>query len=421
MFPGLADKLRNAAKLEITHQGKQTVIEKRPDGTWGIAALHDYPAQESKLRGVLTGLTELRLTEPRTSDPAEYTRLAVDDPSGAKSEADLVRVVDAEGKPIAAVIIGHRRVRGRPNVPDEVYVRRPDEAQSWLAEGSVRADADAMQWLDRDVMDIKADRIASVVVGDKALVFGRVDGKFTLTEPAEHPKLDDYKIDGVARGLEALTIQAVKPDAEVTGEPAGHAVFTTTDGLVVTVTLLHADKEAWARFAVSGPEKVKAEADRLAGRLNGWSYEIGAWKEKSLVPAMDDLKAPEPPAAPQASKPVMPVAPSAAEEQKAPPTSEPGAAAAPASGAGSSASSANEAGKAASPAPRAGGTDAAPAEGGKATSPASEAGKSASEGDRKEADPADAGRTAAPAPGTDKPAAAGAENQEAPASAPEQK
>jgi hypothetical protein len=315
MFPDLADKLRNAAKLEITHQGKQTVIEKRPDGQggghWGVAAMHGYPVQESKLRAVLAGLTELRLTEPRTSNPSDYGRLAVDDPNGAKSEADLVRVVDAGGTVLASVIVGHRRVRGRANLPDEVYVRRPDEAQSWLAEGSVRADADAAQWLDRDLMDIKEDRIASVVVGDKALMFGRADGRFTLTEPADHPKLEDYKVDNVGRGLESLTMQAVKPDADVTAAPVGHSVFTTKDGLVVAVTLLHADKDVWARFAVSGPETVKAEVDRLSARLAGWTYDIGSWKEKSLVPALDDLKAAEPeaakPAPPEMSSPVAPM------------------------------------------------------------------------------------------------------------------
>ena len=34
--------------------------------------------------------------------------------------------------------------------------------------------------------------------------------------------------------------------------------------------------------------------------LAGWTYQIGAWKEKSLVPTIDDLKA-EPP--PQAASP----------------------------------------------------------------------------------------------------------------------
>jgi hypothetical protein len=32
----------------------------------------------------------------------------------------------------------------------------------------------------------------------------------------------------------------------------------------------------------------------MNGRVAGWSYQIGSWKEKSLVPSMADLKAEEP-------------------------------------------------------------------------------------------------------------------------------
>jgi hypothetical protein len=305
MFPDLAPKLKDAARLEITHQGKQTVIEKRADGGWGLASMHDYPVQETKLRGVLTGLTELRLTEPRTTDPGQFARLGVDDPSGATSSGDLLQVSDAAGKPTLAVILGHRRARTQGNVPDEIYVRRPDDKQSWLAEGSLQADADPQTWLDRDIMNISHDRITSVVVGDQALTFGRVEGKFALTQPADHPKLEDYKVDDVARALESLTLQSVKADADAPAAEAGHAVFTTDDGLAVTIRVFHADKEVWARFAAAGSsDKAKPEADKLNGRLNGWTYEIGSWKEKSLVPAMDDLKAPEPvKPAPEAGKP----------------------------------------------------------------------------------------------------------------------
>ncbi|WP_428493155.1 DUF4340 domain-containing protein [Rhodopila sp.] len=295
MFPDLAPKLGQVARIEITHQAKQTVIEKRPDGGWGVASMHDYPVQEAKLRGMLTGLTELRLAEPRTSDPAEFSRLGVDDPNGASSSADLLRLVDASNKPVAALIVGHRRIRSQADVPEEVYVRRPGENQSWLAEGGLQVDADASLWLDRNVMNISHERIASVVVGDQALTFTRRDGKFALTQPADHPKLEDYKVDDVARGLELLTFQEVKADADAPGSEAGHSVFTTDDGLAVKVTVLHAGSHVWARFAASAAsDKTKVEADRMNGRLAGWSYEIGSWKEKSLVPSMADLKAEEP-------------------------------------------------------------------------------------------------------------------------------
>ncbi|HQT78764.1 MAG TPA: DUF4340 domain-containing protein [Rhodopila sp.] len=340
-FPDLAPKLADAAKIQIIHQGNRMVIEKRPNGGWGVAAMQDYPVQRAKLRGVLAGLTELRLTEPRTSDPAEFSRLGVGDPNSKDATGDLLQVMDASGKPIAEIIVGHRRVRGVGNLPDEVYVRRPGENQSWLAEGNLQVDADPSQWLDRSVINISHNRIASVVVGDRALVFGRLAGRFALTQPADHPKLEGYKVDDVARGLELLSfehVRADKPPAEETkagetkagdakggdakaadakaadgktadgatntdapGKEVGHSVFTTDDGLAVTVTVLHEGKETWAHFAATGSDKTKAEADKLNARLAGWTYEIGSWKEKSLVPTMDDLKANEPTPAPAVS------------------------------------------------------------------------------------------------------------------------
>ena len=82
MFPDLAPKLQNARTIEVIHQGKPTVIALRdtPAGkVWGIADKGGYRVQDSRLRGMLTALTELRLVEARTSDPAQFGRLGVED------------------------------------------------------------------------------------------------------------------------------------------------------------------------------------------------------------------------------------------------------------------------------------------------------------------------------------------------------
>ena len=71
MFPDLTAHLPQTAKIEIVHQGKPLVIERHGD-SWGLADRSLYPVQETKLRGMLTALTELRLVEPRTSDPKQY-------------------------------------------------------------------------------------------------------------------------------------------------------------------------------------------------------------------------------------------------------------------------------------------------------------------------------------------------------------
>ena len=307
MFPGLAPRLQDAARIEITHQDKTIALAKHGDG-WGLEDRGGYAVQAAKLRGMLTALTELRLVEARTIDPTQFNRLGLEDPHGKEGSSNLLRVLDASGKPIVAVIVGHRRVRTQGNVPEQVYVRRPDDNQTWLAEGSLQVDADPQLWLDRDIMNIDHARIASVVVthGDDKLEFARDGQKLTLKSPADHPPLDNYKLDDIDRGLELLTFQDVQTDKDATGEQLGQSIYTTTDGMVVTATVFKGQKDIWARFSATGADKTKDETDKLNAHVAGWTYQLGAWRQKALVPALDDLKAPppeKPASAPEAPKP----------------------------------------------------------------------------------------------------------------------
>ena len=225
MFPDLAPQLQNAARIEIVHQGKTTAIVKHGD-TWGLEDRGGYVVQPGKLRGMLTALTELRLVEPRTTDPAEFSRLGLEDPNGKTAESNLLRVLDPSGKTIAVLIVGHRRVRTQGNVPEQVFVRRPDDNQTWLAEGSLQVDADPQLWLDRDIMNIDHTRIATVAVtdGDAKLELARDGQKLVMKQPADHPPLDDYKLDDVDRALELLTFQDVQTDKQPVGDKIGESV-----------------------------------------------------------------------------------------------------------------------------------------------------------------------------------------------------
>jgi hypothetical protein len=295
MFPGLAPKLADAARIEIVHQGKTLAIGRNGD-VWGLVDRGLYPVPREKLRAMLTALTELRLTEQRTADANELSRLGLEDPAKPDGTSNLLRVLDGGGKPIAALVVGHRRVRTRGGVPDTIYVRRPDDSQSWLAEGKLEVDADPQTWLDRDILNIAHDRIASVAMtrGAERLEFARDGDRLVLKSPAAHPALDEDKIDDIGRVLETLTLQDVQPAKDAPGEQVAETIFTRDDGLAVTVRVLHAGKDVWARLAAAGPDKVKDEAEKLNARLAGWSYQVGAWKEKALAPSLDDLKAPPP-------------------------------------------------------------------------------------------------------------------------------
>jgi hypothetical protein len=349
MFPGLTAYLADAARIEITHQGTTIALVRlgdKPESSWGLQQRGNYPVQVTKLRGMLTALTELRLVEPRTTDPTMFGRLGLADTDQKDSSADLLRVFDSAAKPIAELLVGHRRVRTAGNVPDQVFVRRPGEVQTWLAEGSLQVDADPQLWLDRDIMNIDHSRIAGVVVhrGDAELDFAAKDGKLVLTAPANPPPLEDYKLDDLDRGLELLTFEDVTPDkdaaASKVGDPIGTSVFTTSDGLAVHVTVLKGEKDIWARFSADGGEttpgdkaasdkppsdKIKDEAAKLNAKLAGWTFQLGSWKQAALTPDLDALKAP-PPAPTSAAAPAPTATPAPPAAPPTAPTAAPTAA-----------------------------------------------------------------------------------------------
>ncbi|MBV9756567.1 MAG: DUF4340 domain-containing protein [Alphaproteobacteria bacterium] len=303
-FPGIAPKLAAATRVELKRTGEAVVLDRRGD-VWGVAEDSGYPAQPGKVHGVLAGLAELQLLEPRTADPAQYNRLGVEDPDKPKTDSTLVTVADADGGKIAALIVGHRRASRGPDMAEQVFVRRPGEAQSWLAEGRLPIDGDALMWLDRDIVNIDHTKVASVAVerGNEHIELVRDGDKLTMKQPAQHPELDTTKVADVARALEFLNFLRVEPAAKMPGSALGRSTFKTADGLALNVTVNQAGNEIWARFAAAGDGAAKPDAEQLQRKLGDWAYELGGWKEKALVPAMDDLKVPPPPAPPVATAP----------------------------------------------------------------------------------------------------------------------
>lgn len=305
-FPGLAARLQKAAQVELTHGGKTLTIA-RKNGDWVSLAAGGYPVQVDKLRGLLTGLTELRLMEKRTDDPSLLVKLGLDDPTKPGSTATLLRVLDAKGKPIAELILGHQQFSAGGDLPEQVYVRRPGQNQSWLAEGRVQADTEPANWLDRDIANIQGGDVVSIVAtqGEAQVALARKDGKQVVTQPADHPAMDSFKLDDAFNAYENLGFQDVKPATATGGAAIGHSVFTTKDGLQITATIAKVGDAFWAQFSAAGNGKAKAQADALNARLKGWRYQIAAWKEQALMPTLASLKSSTTtaPAAAPAAKP----------------------------------------------------------------------------------------------------------------------
>jgi hypothetical protein len=301
-FPGLAAKLAGATAIEVSQAGSTLHLARKGDG-WTVPDKGGYPAKNASVHELLASLAGLRLAEARTANPDDYAKLGVADPAKEASKepgtgAMLVRVQDGGGATLAEILVGHTRF-GSNGSGDRVYVRRPGDAQAWLSDGPLKVEADPAQWVETDIANIAADKITSVTVtrDGQTLSFARKDGTLAMTAPAEHPPLEQYKVDDIGRALQGLMFDDVKP-APAPGKPEGQAVFTTSDGMTITASVSKDGQNAWFEFAASGDDKAKDAVAAFEARVKGWAYQVGTWKEAAFVPTLDQLKASPPPGAP---------------------------------------------------------------------------------------------------------------------------
>lgn len=296
-LPKLAPNLGSLAWVRVTH-GKTVVNFVETGGRWVVVDKGNYPAAGAKVRRMLLALADLSLVEPKTRLPALYPRLDVDDPANGRSTEVVIQ--DRAGQVVGRLIIGKRRPDRLGIGDDGTYVRRVGEDRAWLARGTVDLPGDAVDWLDRRILDIPAGDIATMVLrgarGD-VLVIGRhaMTDRFALYDTASGVKpKSDAAVAAPAAALDALDLDDVKPAAAlpVPESATATAAFRTFGGLVVHVKLFASDKRDWVSITASGTGKAAAEAKSIDARVGGWVYAIAPDRAKILRTTLADLVEP---------------------------------------------------------------------------------------------------------------------------------
>ncbi|MCW5569362.1 MAG: DUF4340 domain-containing protein, partial [Dokdonella sp.] len=240
------------------------------------------------------------LLEQKTANKERYTDLGVQDIVAAAAPGVLV---DLEGlaQPVR-VVIGNYNGQGG----DGTFVRRADEAQSWLAKGTLTPEKDPAAWLAKDLGSIAADRIATVSLSHADGKSVRVAkpspeaAQFTIANiPKGRQPSSEYVANGLGSVLAELRLDDVAPVAErAPPESAVKARYATFDGVVVDALAWKDGDKAWATFAAS----LDAEA---AGRHIDEAQAKAAADHAAAVAAAPkvgegEAEQPEPPAAPLA-------------------------------------------------------------------------------------------------------------------------
>lgn len=313
VLPGLAAKINDVAEIDVTGQNSSFKIVRQGD-TWIVPDRAGHPADPNQVKKTVVGMSELRILEPRTDNPAMYSRIGVGDPGKDSPDAVGVVLKDGAGTVLANLILGKVKEQELGGKPAELYVRVPGQKQSLLASARLAPQPEIMRWVDTSVSRIARDRILDVAIDQpgaepdvKIVRDADKPKEFKLTAmPAGKRLKSDYEVTRVTGGLDYLTFDDVKKAGEIAFKDPIVAKYRTVDGLDVTVRSVTVDGKIWSTFepafdaarapahkpegdAKADPEAVKKEAETMARRVGGWAYQVPAGLADAFTRKLSDM------------------------------------------------------------------------------------------------------------------------------------
>jgi bifunctional DNA-binding transcriptional regulator/antitoxin component of YhaV-PrlF toxin-antitoxin module len=284
-FPALRANPDAVAEIEVRGGGNDIVLERTDGEAWVSRTRDGYPVEPGLTRAIVVALSDMQLVEAKTSDPARFARLEVEDPD-QDAASQLVTLRGEDGEVLAEVIVGKERNRLTGTEPAGTYIRRPEEEQSWLATGRVALPEEPDVWLEREVVDLAAEEVVEVEVSPAdgpAYILRRAedtDGWVLAGPEGEQPLADDADPIELVGALAGLRHQGIARADELAWPEPGHRLrFTTDGGLRVSVRAADVDGGPWITIeaapalAEADPEALE-RAQAISGRTEGWAYAL---------------------------------------------------------------------------------------------------------------------------------------------------
>ena len=307
VLKGLAAQLDEVSGIRLVGAGNRTLVTlDRKDGRWLVGEV-GYPADPARVRRLLLALGDLRVTEPKTTDPAGHARLGVGEVGDPQAQGLRIELAGAAAPRVLLL--------GRPAGTQGSYVRIPGDAQALEARPALEVERTPRGWLAKTVVDVAATRVQSFDIV-------RSDGHGWRAAKAQRDAAH-YAVEGLPRARE-LT-HAGAPDATASalgnlefddlrrsparaaGERPERATFRTFDGLVLDFEGRGAGAERWitvsatadpslaTRFRpaadqrAAGAAQPGAEAGRITALTAGWEYRLAPYRYDALFRSRDEL------------------------------------------------------------------------------------------------------------------------------------
>ncbi len=307
LFPELMTNIADVTEIEIISAGEVITITSN-DKQWQMLEKQLYPVATDKVNNLLLDMANLNILEAKTDNSNNYSKIGVEDPKGDDAKSKLVTLKKGDVA-IASLIVGNQQQAKIDSTRSEIYVRKSDDKQSWLTIGQLSIENQPADWLNQQIVDIDGDNMRQIKITqfDEAeiLIFKQAtdDEEFQLANLAENTKVKlPYILDNISTTLSRLDFDDVMANQEFNSDIT--AVFTTFDGLEVTMNIMENEAKYFAQFSADFNAEMlietanieednaaesleltvyaKAMAEKINAKVSGWTYELAQYKVDNL-------------------------------------------------------------------------------------------------------------------------------------------
>ncbi len=291
LFPELTlETLNEIDRIEIAERGAVTGgVYRGDDGLWRVPGHHDHPADIVKIRRLLSDLQGAEKIEQKTSSPEHYAALGVAGPEAGEGGGKLLTLKDASES--RQLILGNpsRQVSGGR------YVRKPDEAESWLVNAGFELPAAPAEWLDKDIVHLEPSEVVKATIthaGGKPFTVARGgDGELGIADlPKGRVLKNAFNLKQIASVTDYLQFKSVFPSA-------GHDIalpkkyitvkIVTANELTLVIKAYKAkDDKTYFMLDADGTSE---QAKELKQHLSAWLYEVSSTIYNNVDKRLDDF------------------------------------------------------------------------------------------------------------------------------------
>lgn len=287
VLDGFSQSRTQTQRIRFTLNDEAYTLARTASG-WVIEETGGYPVRRERLSDLAGGLETLSYDQKRTDDPYKHDRIGLGDPLQGGNGA-LVEIFGVTGTLDHSLIIGRK--------DEALYVRGPDEDQTYRANGTLPPFYTLRAWLDLDIISIDPSAIRSVRITDSAnrtLYLRRDEGSDARSFRPAPPNQTDRLISRLSASTTALAITRlspldVKPATDLSTQPVARHISETFDGLEVDLSAYRESDGLWVTLRAVEAGEGARRAEGINEKAEGWAFRLTDYDFQDFTPDVTSI------------------------------------------------------------------------------------------------------------------------------------